>query len=106
VLRARTAGSRLARLVRRRGDADAWLAVDDDTPHGELERIELASELERGIRRCRPLYRESFVLKHVEGLAYDEMSEILGVPRDTLKMRVYKARTLLCRSLSHLAGVR
>jgi RNA polymerase sigma-70 factor (ECF subfamily) len=87
-------------------DADAWLAVDDETPHGELERIELASELERGIQALPPLYRESFVLKHVEGLAYDEMSDILGVPRDTLKMRVYKARTLLCRSLSHLAGVR
>ena len=87
-------------------DVDAWLAVDDDTPHGELERIELASELERGIQALPPLYRESFVLKHVEGLAYDEMSDILGVPRDTLKMRVYKARTLLCRSLSHLAGVR
>jgi len=33
-----------------------------------------------------------------------EMSEILGVHRDTLKMRVYKARTLLCRSLAHLEG--
>jgi len=83
-----------------------WPAVDDDTPHEELERIELASELERGIQALPPLYRESFVLKHVEGLGYDEMSDILGVPRDTLKMRVYKARTLLCRSLSHLAGVR
>ena len=59
----------------------------------------------KGIQALPPLYRESFVLKHVEGLAYDEMSEILGVPRDTLKMRVYKARTLLCRSLAHLAGV-
>lgn len=84
----------------------AWPAVDDDTPQEELERIELASELERGIQALPPLYRESFVLKHVEGLGYDEMSDILGVPRDTLKMRVYKARTLLCRSLSHLAGVR
>jgi RNA polymerase sigma-70 factor (ECF subfamily) len=87
-------------------DMAAWPAVDDDTPHEELERIELASELERGIQALPPLYRESFVLKHVEGLGYDEMSDILGVPRDTLKMRVYKARTLLCRSLSHLAGVR
>jgi RNA polymerase sigma-70 factor, ECF subfamily len=84
----------------------AWPAVDDDTPHEELARLELASELERGIQALPPLYRESFVLKHVEGLGYDEMSDILGVPRDTLKMRVYKARTLLCRSLSHLAGVR
>jgi DNA-directed RNA polymerase specialized sigma24 family protein len=35
-------------------------------------------------------------------LGYDEMSEILGVHRDTLKMRVYKARTMLCQSLAHL----
>jgi RNA polymerase sigma-70 factor, ECF subfamily len=44
------------------------------------------------------------VLKHIEGLGYDEMSTILGVHRDTLKMRVYKARTLLCQSLAHLDG--
>ena len=48
------------------------------------------------------LYRESFVLKHVEGLDYQQMSEILGVSGDTLKMRVYKARTMLCRTLAHL----
>jgi hypothetical protein len=32
------------------------------------------------------------------------MSAILGVHRDTLKMRVYKARVLLCQRLAHLAG--
>ena len=83
-----------------------WQAVDETTPLCELERLELASTLDRNIQALPPLYRESFVLKHIEGLGYDEMSEILGVSRDTLKMRVYKARTLLCRSLSHLEGVR
>jgi RNA polymerase sigma-70 factor (ECF subfamily) len=73
----------------------AWL-----TPHGELERAELAGELERRMQALPPLYRESFVLRHIEGLDYDEMSAILGVHRDTLKMRVYKARTLLCRALA------
>jgi RNA polymerase sigma-70 factor (ECF subfamily) len=105
VLRARRPG--LVSLDSPDGDeVTAWPAIGDDTPLDELERGELASELERGIQALPPLYRESFVLKHVEGLGYDEMSDILGVPRDTLKMRVYKARTLLCRSLSHLAGVR
>lgn len=75
--------------------AAVWL-----TPHGELERAELASELERHMQALPPLYRESFVLRHVEGLDYDEMSAILGVRRDTLKMRVYKARTLLSRALA------
>lgn len=85
--------------------AVAWEVADEQTPHGELERVELAWALDKGIQALPPLYRESFVLKHVEGLDYDEMSAILGVHRDTLKMRVYKARTLLCQSLAHLDGV-
>jgi RNA polymerase sigma-70 factor (ECF subfamily) len=76
----------------------------DETPHWELEQAELAWELDKGIQALPHLYRESFVLRHIEGLGYDEMSVILGAHRDTLKMRVYKARTLLCRSLAHLDG--
>lgn len=85
-------------------DAAAWEPADDETPHWELEQSELAGELDRSIQALPPIYRESFVLRHLEGLDYGEMSAILGVHRDTLKMRVYKARTLLCRSLGHLAG--
>jgi RNA polymerase sigma-70 factor (ECF subfamily) len=81
-----------------------WEAVAAETPHLELEQAELASELDKGIQALPPIYRESFVLRHIEGLGYDEMAEILGVHRDTLKMRVYKARALLSRSLAHLDG--
>ena len=84
----------------------AWETVDEETPQWELEQVELAWELDKGIQALPHLYRESFVLKHIEGLGYDEMSEILGVNRDTLKMRVYKARTILCQSLGHLRRVR
>lgn len=84
--------------------AARWEPADHETPHWELEQAELAWELDRGIQELPFLYRESFVLRHIEGLGYDEMSAILSVPRDTLKMRVYKARTLLCQSLAHLNG--
>ncbi len=83
-----------------------WEPADHSTPHTALEQDELAWELERSIQSLPPLYRESFVLRHIEGLGYDEMSVILGVNRDTLKMRVYKARNLLCQSLAHLDGAR
>ena len=89
------------------GDSTGAVAAavsDPETPHWEYEQVELAWQLDQGIQALPPLYRESFVLKHIEGLDYEEMSRILGVPRDTLKMRVYKARTLLCRSLAHLEG--
>jgi RNA polymerase sigma-70 factor (ECF subfamily) len=78
-----------------------WEPADEETPLTELEQAELAWELDRSIQALPHLYRESFVLRHIEGLGYDEMSAILGVHRDTLKMRVYKARTILSRSLAH-----
>ena len=80
----------------------AWETADEETPHWELEQAELAWELEKGIQALPHLYREAFVLRHIEGLGYDEMSAILDVHRDTLKMRVYKARSRLCQSLAHL----
>ena len=80
--------------------------ASEETPHWELEQAELAWELEKGIQALPPLYRESFVLRHIEDLGYDEISEIVGAHRDTIKMRVYKARTLLCQSLAHLDGAR
>lgn len=83
------------------GDESA-VAWNDETPHWAFEQAELAWELDKGIQALPHLYRESFVLRHIEGLGYDEMSAILGVHRDTLKMRVYKARSRLCQSLAHL----
>ena len=85
------------------GDSSAFEVADEDTPHSTLEQAELAWELDKGIQALPHLYRESFVLRHIEGLDYEEMSAILGVHRDTLKMRVYKARTMLSQSLAHLA---
>jgi RNA polymerase sigma-70 factor (ECF subfamily) len=76
--------------------------ADEETPHWALEQAELAWELDKSIQALPHVYRQSFVLRHIEGLGYDEMSAILGVHRDTLKMRVYKARNLLCQALAHL----
>ena len=81
-----------------------WEPIDAETPLWELEQLELGGELEQGIRDLPDVYREAFLLRHVEGLGYEEMSDILSVHRDTLKMRVYKARLQLCKALAHLEG--
>jgi len=73
----------------------AWEPADLETPHWELEQGELAWELDKGIQALPPLYRESFVLKHIEGLGYDEMSTILGVHRDTLAPSLAQADKVL-----------
>ena len=76
--------------------------VEERTPERLLSQQQVAAQLDRAIQRLPPLYREAFVLKHVEGLSYEEMQEILGVNGDTLKMRVYKGRLQLSRELAEL----
>ena len=76
--------------------------VEERTPERLLSQQQVAGQLDRAIQRLPPLYREAFVLKHVEGLSYEEMQEILGVNGDTLKMRVYKGRLQLSRELAEL----
>jgi RNA polymerase sigma-70 factor, ECF subfamily len=90
-------------------DADESLdlyVTEDRTPEVLLSRQQVAQELEQAIQRLPPLYREAFVLKHVEGLSYEEMEDILGVSGDTLKMRVYKGRVQLSRELTALNPTR
>ena len=103
-LRARRLGMLSMDATDEDDDGSAWEIADEQTPHWELEQVELAWELDQAIDALPAVYRESFILKHIEGLGYEEMSEILGVNRDALKMRVYKARTQLCRSLAHLVA--
>ncbi|HEY5627517.1 MAG TPA: sigma-70 family RNA polymerase sigma factor [Nitrospira sp.] len=76
------------------------LAGHHGTPETLLSQQQVADHLERAIRKLPPLYREAFVMKHVDGLSYEEMEEILGVNGDTLKMRVYKGRVQLSRALA------
>lgn len=87
------------------GELDiAELAVDEGTPERELSRKEMAAHLEQALQSLPVYYREAFILKHIEGLSYEEMSEIVGVAGDTLKMRVYKARVELRRQLAKVMG--
>jgi len=65
-----------------------------------LSRKQVAQSLEQALQDLPVLYREPFVLKHVEGLSYEEISEILDAGPDALKMRVYKARVRLRAQLA------
>jgi RNA polymerase sigma-70 factor (ECF subfamily) len=52
------------------------------------------------LRQLTDEQREAFVLKYVEELSYEEMSELTGVGVSALKMRVARARDELRRLLS------
>lgn len=72
---------------------DSWAA---------LERSEQVALVERALAKLPAEKREAFVLKHVEGLSYEEMAEVTGARIPTLKMRVHRAREALVVALGAL----
>ncbi len=75
----------------------------DGQPGAEAERMELRASIDAALGRLSPEMREAFVMKHMEGHSYDEMSEWLGVSVSALKMRVHRAREEL-QSLLRVHG--
>ncbi len=62
-----------------------------DRPDGAYEQVERAHALERALQHLTPEQREVFVLKHMEGLAYEEIAGVTGATVASLKMRMHRA---------------
>ena len=87
--RCRTAGGRSTRRTRTvTSDETAVLAASVDPT---VDRSAWREEIERALQRLDADQREAFVLKHVEELSYEEISEMTGVGISALKMRVKRA---------------
>ena len=69
-------------------DEIALLTAAEEHP---AERSAWREEIEAALRRLEPDQREAFLLKHVEGLEYEEMAKVTGAGVSALKMRVKRA---------------
>lgn len=53
---------------------------------------DVASALATAIEMLRPDYREAMVLRHQEGLSYDEIAGVMDLPLGTVKTYLFRAR--------------
>ncbi len=67
-----------------------------------LEREQLQGEVGRAIATVPEKYRLALVLRDIEGLAYEEIADVLGVPGGTVRSRINRARSMLKRKLQPL----
>jgi len=65
----------------------------------QFEMAELRGRIEDGLKKLPGQLRELFVWRHVNGLSYEEMAEIKGLPVGTVKNRVFQAKEMLRRLL-------
>lgn len=67
----------------------------DTSPVGRVLRDELHETLFRAVEALPAIYREPFVLRHLEGWSYAEIAEVLGMPVESVETRLVRARRLL-----------
>jgi RNA polymerase sigma-70 factor (ECF subfamily) len=73
-------------------DDTAPMRVRPVTSDGAVETHELRVELDRAIRSLPDSFRTPFVLRDVEGFAYEEIAKMLKLPKGTVKSRINRAR--------------
>ena len=64
-------------------------------PEIALERKELQDAVQTAIAELPEQYREPLVLRDLQGLSYDEISEVLELRSGTTKSRINRARLML-----------
>lgn len=111
---ANLAKNEIRRRVRRRNwyslDAlqevfkDSVMALADPTEGQDrsMEREQLQEVLGRAIATIPEKYRLSLVLRDVEGLAYEDIAVVLGIPGGTVRSRINRARSMLKRKIQPL----
>ena len=106
-----------AALMRRRSKrARPAVSLDDFVSEGELpladrfaddgpnpEQLyagtELGNRMNKKLAEISPLLRTAFWLREIEGLSAEEAAHVLGVSRNTLKARLWRARQELAARL-------
>jgi RNA polymerase sigma-70 factor (ECF subfamily) len=65
-----------------------------------VERHALRDALQSAMATLRPDQREAVVLRYEEGLSFEEIGQILGIPEVTARSHVHRARKELTRLLT------
>jgi RNA polymerase sigma-70 factor (ECF subfamily) len=92
----------LKSAARRSVPLPEFLAANHGNPEVEEQRSTLRSRLKVALGTLPHEQREAFLMKHAEGLSYDEMAELTTASVSAMKMRVHRAIEAL---RDHLSGV-
>ena len=88
----------------RHDEGEIQREVPDDSmnPERDLRSREIQGQVEAALDRIALEHRQVVVLRHIEGLSYTEISEILGCAEGTIKSRLHRARQELRQYLREL----
>jgi len=83
-------------------DSQAWAPIDTMTPEKEALLVEKQELMKVALAQLKKDYRTILVLREMETLSYEELSEVLGCSLGRVKSRLHEARMELRNILKQL----
>ncbi len=84
------------------GEIVREIADDRAGPEADVVDQQMEADVQQALVALHPDLRAVVVLSDIEGYAYEEIAETLGIPVGTVKSRLHRARKTLHARLSHL----
>lgn len=78
---------------------------DGETPEGLLASKEIAAAVNSAIEALSEDLRQAITLREIEGLSYEEISEVMNCPIGTVRSRIFRAREAIALRLKPLLDV-
>ncbi|WP_075980361.1 RNA polymerase sigma factor SigW [Bacillus massilinigeriensis] len=78
------------------------IAADTSLPEEDVESMELQETIQKEISKLPEKYRSVIVLKYIDELSLNEISEILNLPLGTVKTRIHRGREALRHQLRNV----
>ena len=80
-------------------EAQLDLPDESQSPEALLERQLTRDAVRRGLEAVPEESRQILLLREIQGLSYEEISQVLGLEAGTVKSRLFRARKRLCAFL-------
>ena len=81
-----------------------FLLVSSSNPEKEILREEMVGCLQSALQKLSFADREIITLQHFRQMSYDEIADMLDIPRGTVMSRLYYARKRLAALLKDYDG--
>lgn len=79
---------------------------DLDTPERQLMTRQIACTVDDAMADLPDELREAITLRELEGLSYEDISNLMGCPIGTVRSRIFRAREAIAARLRPLLGTR
>ncbi len=80
------------------------LLQDVSTPENELMSKQVVEVVNSSLSQLPDNLRTALTLREIEGLSYEEISEVMSCPIGTVRSRIFRAREIIAANLRPLLG--